>query len=55
MYGTCFRQDNRCAEDFLNIHVNNQMFNKYPDDRDPPKTPSHSRLGFQTLGTDFAF
>lgn len=55
-YGTCFRNEDTCAEQFLETHVNRQIFNRDLMDEDKPKEATdHPRVAFQTFGTDFAF
>jgi hypothetical protein len=55
-YGTCFRNEDTCAEQFLETHVNDQMFNRdILDAAKPINTTDHKRMAFQTFGTDFAF
>lgn len=53
-YGTCFKMEDMCAEQFLETHVNGQLFNLEDTTKNVTDT-DHPRLAFQTFGTDFAF
>ncbi len=52
----CLKMTDSCAEQFLQTHLNSQMFNKYPMDiGKSPSSPLHERMAFQSFGTDFSF